>query len=585
MGNEVKIDVLLAIEEANKRIEKLDGRVEKFAKQGETYFGRMSASWSSFVGNLGATAAVKALDMVADAGRKAFDVFVIQGVRAATEQEEAINSMNVALAQTGKLTRANSQAMDEYASQMQATTRFTDDQVLSTAALLQSIARLDTEGLKKAHRAAADLAVTFKMDLESAVRLVGRAAEGDVEQFGRLGIEIKKGNSNAETFANTMAVLSRFSGAAASEMNTFAGSVVRMQNSFGEIQETFGNFIVRNPLVIKMFNDMTKQLDELQHWIQVNHKEILYFVNNAIVGLVHALEGTFHGLNVVTKSFQFFYQAAVLARTGINGFMDVISANNTISQYFERIGNDAEKLGKVFSEQGIFGKAAAGVGEYKIELQNFMARHKDMTDTMVKNSNMAAKQTQDNFSMAFQQMGGVARDFGREYTKTLAVDIFRGKAGETGDIFSNMIDRMLSKIAESGITSAVEGIFSGGSEGGAIGGLANDILGLIPGGGLIGGVIGGIGDFFGGLFADGGIVPGNKFNGDKMVAKVNSGEMILTREDQQGLLQMVRGGGASKGGDVYVTVQGNVDSENRIRQIAESIKTLMNRSNFSFEVS
>lgn len=50
-------------------------------------------------------------------------------------------------------------------------------------------------------------------------------------------------------------------------------------------------------------------------------------------------------------------------------------------------------------------------------------------------------------------------------------------------------------------------------------------------------------------FAQGGIVPGTSYAGDKVTAKVNSGEMILTREQQSRLYDMIQAGGVPVGID------------------------------------
>ena len=50
-------------------------------------------------------------------------------------------------------------------------------------------------------------------------------------------------------------------------------------------------------------------------------------------------------------------------------------------------------------------------------------------------------------------------------------------------------------------------------------------------------------------FAQGGIVEGTSYTGDKITARVNSGEMILTREQQARLYDMIQAGGASVGID------------------------------------
>jgi hypothetical protein len=51
-------------------------------------------------------------------------------------------------------------------------------------------------------------------------------------------------------------------------------------------------------------------------------------------------------------------------------------------------------------------------------------------------------------------------------------------------------------------------------------------------------------------FADGGIVGGSSFFGDKLLARVNSGEMILNQGQQARLLSMTEGGNVRVTGDV-----------------------------------
>jgi len=49
----------------------------------------------------------------------------------------------------------------------------------------------------------------------------------------------------------------------------------------------------------------------------------------------------------------------------------------------------------------------------------------------------------------------------------------------------------------------------------------------------------------GGNYATGGIVPGSSFSGDNVSANVNSGEMILNRQQQANLFQQANGRGGS----------------------------------------
>ena len=68
-------------------------------------------------------------------------------------------------------------------------------------------------------------------------------------------------------------------------------------------------------------------------------------------------------------------------------------------------------------------------------------------------------------------------------------------------------------------------------------------------------------------FQEGGIVPGNSYSGDRVPARMNSGEMVLTREDQASLLNMIRGGGGA-GRAVDVTL--NIDGAKLARILAKT---------------
>ena len=60
-----------------------------------------------------------------------------------------------------------------------------------------------------------------------------------------------------------------------------------------------------------------------------------------------------------------------------------------------------------------------------------------------------------------------------------------------------------------------------------------------------------------GGFADGGIIGGNSFHGDKMLARVNAGEMILNQKQQANLFNMLNSGAGSSGGTVEFKISGS----------------------------
>ena len=60
-------------------------------------------------------------------------------------------------------------------------------------------------------------------------------------------------------------------------------------------------------------------------------------------------------------------------------------------------------------------------------------------------------------------------------------------------------------------------------------------------------------------FADGGIIGGNSFIGDNMIARVNSGEMILNNRQQRNLFNLLDGKGGTSvnaGGEVKLRIEG-----------------------------
>ena len=65
-------------------------------------------------------------------------------------------------------------------------------------------------------------------------------------------------------------------------------------------------------------------------------------------------------------------------------------------------------------------------------------------------------------------------------------------------------------------------------------------------------------------FAEGGIVPGDSWTGDKVNARVNSGEMILTKEQQAKLFDLIQAG----------VPQGGIDYRLMARAVAEGVSAL-----------
>ncbi len=194
----------------------------------------------------------------AAAGAAIAGVVIHKSIKAAAEYEEAVNALNVALNSSGQFSKAASEGMRSFADELQKTTKFSDDQVLSTATLIQNLGRLSVDALKPATKAAMDLSAALGMDLTSAASLVGKAANGNVAAFARYGIEIKKGATDTETFANALSKLQqRFGGASEAAANSFSGANAKMKNAFDDIFKEIGRAITKSPAIVLVIKEIS----------------------------------------------------------------------------------------------------------------------------------------------------------------------------------------------------------------------------------------------------------------------------------------------------------------------------------------
>jgi len=228
-----------------KKIENESGKVgkksgKKFEKKFKNETKDIGSSLKTSLAGLGAAIAAVGV------GR-----LISQSIDLAKRQEDAINSLNVALQITGKFSAAASQQIQDLASDIQKSTRFGDEELLETASLIQQLGNLTVKDLGEATRVTADFAAALRIDLRSAATLVGKAAAGEIGSFSRYGVVIQKGKTNAETFANTLTKLNtKFGGAAAGQVNTFSGAVDQLGNTFGDTLEEVGFFITKNQALV-----------------------------------------------------------------------------------------------------------------------------------------------------------------------------------------------------------------------------------------------------------------------------------------------------------------------------------------------
>lgn len=173
-------------------------------------------------------------------------------------------------------------------------------------------------------------------------------------------------------------------------------------------------------------------------------------------------------------------------------------------------------------------------------------------DGTITNSLEELQAYQDKMNETASQIGGIGNAFG---TLGEAVGGTGGKmmefAGQTLNAASQIIPQIVSLIG----AKQAEAMASGTASAAALPFPAN-IAAMAS-------IIATVVSLFASIpkaFADGGIVSGNSFHGDTMLARVNSGEMILNKQQQAALYHSLKSGGvggSGMGGNVTFTIEGS----------------------------
>lgn len=171
--------------------------------------------------------------------------FGIKSVKAAAESEKASASLAAAIRATGKETQISVKAIEDLAGELQNFTTYEDDAIVSAAGLLQSIANLNEDGLKKLLPVITDVAAGLRIDLESAASMVGRTLAGERNPFKTYGIEIKEGANKTERLANLIEALNgKWGDTAKAIANSGLGQLQITQNLLNNAMEDFGKLLI-----------------------------------------------------------------------------------------------------------------------------------------------------------------------------------------------------------------------------------------------------------------------------------------------------------------------------------------------------
>lgn len=185
------------------------------------------------------------------------------GIAAAIETEDALNRMNHALGNMGRLSAESSADMQAFASQIQNTTTVSDDAAVSMLALATAFTKTNDQ-TKQVTQAAIDMSAALGVSAETVIRQLGNSLSGTAGGLAKLVPEIRNLTEEQLKAGKAIELISqKFGGSAASAANTFSGRLTQMKNAFGDVLEEIGFFFTKSDSLRKAFGFITDAIRAL----------------------------------------------------------------------------------------------------------------------------------------------------------------------------------------------------------------------------------------------------------------------------------------------------------------------------------
>jgi hypothetical protein len=195
--------------------------------------------------------------------------FANESIEAFSAQEDAVNKLGQALRASGDFSQQALSDLTAFSSELGRTSKFGDEVIVSQLAMAKAFGASNKEA-KDLVQAAANLSATFGGSLEENVQKLGKSLTGELGRLGQFIPELKNlTEAQLQAGAAAEIINSKFGGAAASELQTYSGSVIAAKNAFSDLQEEIGALIVdsfnlreKNVLLADVYNLITQAVSD-----------------------------------------------------------------------------------------------------------------------------------------------------------------------------------------------------------------------------------------------------------------------------------------------------------------------------------
>lgn len=259
-------DLRKGLQESSTEVEGFGSKLGDFGKKAGLAFAAAGAAAAAYAGKL-----------------------LIDGVKAAIEDEAAQAKLATALQNTTKANNDQIAAVERYITKTALATGVTDDQLRPS---FERLARAtgDVEKAQNLQTLALDVAAGSGKSLESVSVLLAKAYEGNAGALAKLNLGVDAATLKTMSFDEATALLSEtFGGQASVQAETFEGKMTRLGVAFDEAKETVGSYVLDaiTPLVTNFVDKVIPAISDASDEIGKNLSPIIsdlttFFKDNLI---------------------------------------------------------------------------------------------------------------------------------------------------------------------------------------------------------------------------------------------------------------------------------------------------------------
>lgn len=187
----------------------------------------------------GVRSAIESIGEYAVEAFTAISGLLVKSIAEYQQQEQAVNSLNRALVNSGLYSKEVSDAYIKQSEALAQLTLFGDDQILQAQSQFSMQAR-GIQLTQEQTRAILDFAQAQGIDAAQAAEVVGKSVGTATNALSRYGIEVNKNATEAQKLDQVMAGLNAKFGGQASAATQGLGSITQLNKAVGELFESIG---------------------------------------------------------------------------------------------------------------------------------------------------------------------------------------------------------------------------------------------------------------------------------------------------------------------------------------------------------